>query len=66
MTSLTDQHYAAVLMLVTSWKKQEKVTYIDLSVASSLGGLQMSLDVTMEKSGKIDIQKSNNALLDSG
>ncbi len=51
-------------MLASSCKKQERPTPIDLSVSSGWGGLQMSIEVGIEKGKTMDIQKSNSALLE--
>ncbi len=41
-------------MLASSHKKQERPTPIDLSVSSSWDGLQMSIEVGIEKGKKMD------------
>ncbi len=48
MTDLIDQQDAAAAMLTNSCKKHERPTSIDLSVLRR-GGLQMSVDVGIEK-----------------
>ncbi len=51
-------------MLASSCEKQERPTPIDLSVSSGWGGMQMSIEVGIEKGKPMDIQKSNSALLE--
>ncbi len=55
MTALINQQDAASAMLANSHKKQERPTPIDLPVSSSQGGLQMSIDVVIEKGTTMDI-----------
>ena len=64
MTSLTHHHDAAAAMHTNSCKKQERPTPIDLSVSSGRGGLQMSIEVGIEKEKTMDIRKSNSVLLE--
>ncbi len=64
MTALIDQHNAAASMLTKNWNKQERLIPVDLSVSSSKGGLQLSIDVGIEKEETRDMQKPNNALLE--
>ncbi len=51
-------------MLAKSHKKQERPTPIDLSASSGRGGLQMSIDVGIEKGKTMDILKSNSVLVE--
>ncbi len=64
MTTLTDQQDSTAAMLVSSCKKQERHTPINLSVSSGQGGLQISIEVGIEKGKTMDIRKSNSALLE--
>ncbi len=51
-------------MLVSSHNKQERPTLINLSVTSGWGGLQMSIEVGIEKGKTMDIRKSKSVLLE--
>ncbi len=64
MTALTNWQEAAAAMLASSCKKQERPISINLSVSSGQGGLQMSIEVGIEKGKTMDIWKSNSALLE--
>ncbi len=60
---MTNQQDAAAAMFAGSCKKQKRPTPTDLSVSSGWGGLQMSIDVGIEKGKTMDVQKCNSALL---
>ncbi len=64
MTALTDRQDADAAILASSRKKQERPTPINLSLTSCQGGLQMSIEVGIEKGKTMDVGKSNNALLE--
>ncbi len=64
MIALTNQHDAIAEMLTNSHQKQERPTPIDLSVSSSRGGMQMTIDVGKEKGETIDIRKFKSSLLE--
>ncbi len=64
MNALTNQHYAAVSMLTKHQNNQDRSTPVDVSVSSSKGSLQLSVDVGIEKGTTIDIQKSISAVLE--
>ncbi len=64
ITALIDQQDAAALVLANSCRKYERHTPIDLSVPSGWGGLQISIDVGIEKGKTMDNRKSNSALLE--
>ncbi len=55
MIALTKRQDAAAAMLSSSHKKQERPTPINLSVTSGQGGLQMSIEVGIEKGKTMDI-----------
>ncbi len=65
MTALTNQHDAAAEMLTNNCKKlDERTISVNLSMFSSQSGLQMSIEVGIEKGKTMYIQKSNNGLLE--
>ncbi len=51
-------------MLANSCKKQERPTPINLSVSSSQGDLQMSIDFGIEMEKTMDIRKSYSVLFE--
>ncbi len=55
MPALTNRQDAAAAMLASYCKRQERPTPIDLSVTSGQGGLQMFIDVGIEKGKTKDI-----------
>ncbi len=64
MTCLTNEHDASAAMLTNSCKKQERPIPINLSVSSGQSGLQMTINVGIEKGKTMNNRKFNSLLME--